>query len=149
MADVDYHIQNSFLTFHRSHRVNLIKGILLQDYEVDQFGFPENHVVFHRYTVITQNVNLLGDFLTTLQAGFQFIHLADPFVIDMLLDIFFKFRIFDIFGIRVNRVHGRIAFLVGTILFQCVETAGYLLRIFRYRLFQVTTGRRYRTDESN
>ena len=57
MADVDYHIQNSFLTFHRSHRVNLIKGILLQDYEVDQFGFPENHVVFHRYTVITQNID--------------------------------------------------------------------------------------------
>ena len=28
MADVDYHIQNCFLTFHRSHRVNLIKGIL-------------------------------------------------------------------------------------------------------------------------
>lgn len=69
MADVDYHIQNSFLTFHRSHRVNLIKGILLQDYEVDQFGFPEDYVVFYRYTVITQNVNLLGNFLTTLQAG--------------------------------------------------------------------------------
>ena len=46
MADVDYHISNCFLTFHLGHRVNLIKGILLQDYEVDQFGFPEDYVVF-------------------------------------------------------------------------------------------------------
>ena len=99
MTDIYDHIQNSFLTFHRSYRVHLIKGILLQDYEVDQFRFPEDNMVFYRYTVITQNVDLFGNFFTTLQTGFKLIHFTDPFIIDMIFDIFFKFRIFDIFGI--------------------------------------------------
>ena len=67
----------------------------------------------------------------------------------MTFDILFKFRIFDIFWIRINRIHSRITFLIGTVLFQCIETTGYLFRIFSYRLLQVTTGRRYRTDKCN
>ena len=37
MTDVDYHVQNIFLTFHRSYRINFIKSILLQNNKVNQF----------------------------------------------------------------------------------------------------------------
>ena len=106
-------------------------------------------MIFYRYTVITQDIDLFGNLLTALQAVFDFIHLTDPLAIDVSFDIFLKFRIFDIFRIRINRIHSGITLLVGTILLKSVETAGYLLRILRYRLFQVTTGRRHRTDKGN
>ena len=106
-------------------------------------------MIFYRNTVITQDVDLFGNLFTTLQAVFDFVHLTNPFTIDMSFDIFLKFRIFDVFRIRINRIHGRITFLVGAVLFKSIETTSYFLRIFRYRLFQVTTGRRYCTDESD
>ena len=37
MANVDYHIHDFFLTFHRGHRIHFIKGILLQNDKVNQF----------------------------------------------------------------------------------------------------------------
>ena len=106
-------------------------------------------MIFYRYTVITQDIDLFGNLLTALQAVFNFIHLTDPLAIDVSFDIFLKFRIFDIFRIRINRIHSGITLLVGTILLKSVETTGYFLRILRYRLFQVTTGRRHRTDKGN
>ena len=66
MTDVDYHIQNVFLTFHRSYRINLVESILLQDYKVNQFRFPEDHVIFYRHTIVTKDIDLFGNFLTTL-----------------------------------------------------------------------------------
>ena len=149
MTDFYYHIQNLLLTLHRGHGINFIKGILLQNNEVNQFRFPESHVIFYGHTVVTQDVDLLGNLLTTLQTGLDFIHLANPLTVDVLGDILFKFRVFYIFGIRVNRVYGRITLLVGTVLLKGIEAACHLLRILGYRLLQVTTGRRYRTDESN
>ena len=149
MTDVNHHIQDILLTFHRCYGIDFIECILLQDNKVDQFRFPESNVIFYRHTVVTKDINLFGNLLTTLQTGFEFIHLTNPFIIDMTFDIFFKFRIFDIFRIRINRVHSRITFLISTVLLQSVETTGHFLRVFSYRLFQVTTGRRYRTDKSN
>ena len=35
MANFYHYIQNFFLTLHRSHGINLVKGILLQDNEVN------------------------------------------------------------------------------------------------------------------
>ena len=99
MTDVDYHIQDLLLTFHRSHGINFVKGILLQNNEVNQFRFPENDVVIYRYTVITQNVDLFGNFFSSLKTGFKLILFTDPFLIYMIFDLLFKFRIFDIFGI--------------------------------------------------
>ena len=92
MTDVDNHIQNIFLAFHRSNGVDFVESILLQDNEVNQFRFPESNMVFYRYTVVTEDINLFGDFLTTLQTSFEFIYLANPFTVDMPLDIFLKFR---------------------------------------------------------
>jgi len=149
MTNVNYHVQNIFLTFHRSYRINFVECILLQNNKVDQFRFPENNVIFYRYTIVTKNIDLLGNLFTTLQTCFQFIDLTNPFTVDVLFDVCFKFRIFDIFRIRIDRIHSRITFLIGTVLFQSIETTCYFLRIFSHRLFQVTTGRRYRTDESN
>ena len=149
MTNVNYHVQNIFLTFHRSYRINFVECILLQNNKVDQFRFPENNVIFYRYTIVTKNIDLLGNLFTTLQTGLDFIYLPDPFTVDMFGDICFKFRIFDVFGIRIDRIHCRITFLVGTILFECIKTTGHLLGILGNRLFQVTTGRRHRTDKSN
>ena len=63
----------------------------------------------------------IRDSLTTLQTGLDFIHLANPLTVDVLGDILFKFRVFYIFGIRVNRVYGRITLLVGTVLLKGIE----------------------------
>ena len=41
MTDFYYHIQNLLLTLHRSHGINFVKGILLQDNEVNQFRFQK------------------------------------------------------------------------------------------------------------
>ena len=59
-------------------------------------------MIFYRYTVITQDIDLFGNLLTALQAVFDFIHLTDPLAIDVSFDIFLKFRIFDIFRIRIK-----------------------------------------------
>ena len=84
-------------------------------------------VILYRYTVITQDIDLLGNLLTALQASFDFVHLTDPLIIDMLGNVCFKFRIFDILGIRIDRIYSRITLLIGTILLQSIETTGYLL----------------------
>ena len=106
-------------------------------------------MVFHRYTVITQNIDLFRNFLTALQAGLHFIHFANPFTVDAFGYIILKFGIFDIFGIRINWIYGRITLLIRTVLLKSVETTGYFLGILGYRFFQVTAGRRYRTDKRN
>ena len=59
MTDFYYHIQNLLLTLHRGHGINFIKGILLQNNEVNQFRFPESHVIFYGHTVVTQDVDCL------------------------------------------------------------------------------------------
>ena len=141
MTDVYHHIQDSLLTLHRSHGINLVERILLQDNEVYQLGLPEDYVILYRYTVITQDIDLLGNLLTALQASFDFVHLTDPLIIDMLGNVCFKFRIFDILGIRIDRIYSRITLLIGTILLQSIETTGYLLGVLCHRLLQVTTGR--------
>ena len=99
MADVDNHVQDFFLTFHGSYGVNLVESILLQDNEVNQFRFPEGYVIFHGYTVIAENVDLLRNFLTALQTGLDFVYLAHPFAVDTLGYIILEFGILDIFGI--------------------------------------------------
>ena len=104
-------------------------------------------MILYGHTVITQNVDLLCDLLTALQTGFDFIYLSNPLAVDALADVVGKFGIFDVFGIRINRINGRIAFFVGTVLLKGLVTTGHFLRVFGYRLFQVTTGGRYRTDE--
>ena len=149
MTDVYHHVQDSFLALHRSNGVNFIECILLQYNEINQLRLPENDMIFYRHTVITQDVDLLGNFLTTLQTRFDLIHFTDPFVVDVFGNVCLKFRIFDIFRIRVDRIHSRIALLIGTILLQRIETTSYLFSIFSHRFLQVTSGRRYRTDKGN
>ena len=54
-------------------------------------------------------------------------------------------------GSTIANVGLLIAFgsIIGTILFKCIKTTGHLLGVLGNRLFQVTTGRRHRTDKSN
>ena len=149
MTNLHNLVQHKLLTRKRGYRVDRIECILLQDHEVDQFRFPENHVIFYRYAVVTEDIDLFGNFLTAQHTSLDLVHLVDPGRRDMTRNIFLEFGIFQILGITVDRVHGRITFTVGTLLFQSIETTGHFLRIFRHRLFQVTTGRRYRTDEGH
>ena len=37
------------------------------------------------YTIVTKNIDLLGNLFTTLQTCFQFIDLTNPFTVDVLL----------------------------------------------------------------
>ena len=149
MANLHNLVQHELLTCERGYRIDRIERILLQDHEVDQFRFPEDHVIFHRYTIVTKDVDLFGNFLTAQHSCFDLVHLVDPCRRDMFCYIFLKFGIFKVFRVTIDRVHSRIAFTVGTLLLQCVEATSHLLRIFRHRLFKVTTGGRYRADESN
>ena len=36
-------------------------------------------MIFYRYAIITQNINLFSNFLTTQQSCFNFVHLTNPF----------------------------------------------------------------------
>ncbi|EJX09862.1 hypothetical protein EVA_02030 [gut metagenome] len=106
-------------------------------------------MIFHGYTVISQDIDLFGNFLTTLQTRLDFIHLANPVSIDTLSDVILKFRIFYVFGIGINGVYSRITFSISTVLFQSIEAASHLLGIFSNRFLQVTSCRRYSTDKGN
>ena len=106
-------------------------------------------MILHRYAIVTQDINLLGNLLSSQKACLEFVHFRCPFAINALRYIFFKLGIFDILGIRIYRVHGRITFLVRTVLLQRIEATRHLLCIFRHRFLQVTAGRRHRTDERN
>ena len=105
------------------------------------FRLPEYHVILHRYAIVTQDINLLGNLLSSQKACLEFVHFRCPFAINALRYIFFKLGIFDILGIRIYRVHGRITFLVRTVLLQRIEATRHLLCIFRHRFLQVTAGR--------
>ena len=56
MANLHNLVQHELLTCERGYRIDRIERILLQDHEVDQFRFPEDHVIFHRYTIVTKDV---------------------------------------------------------------------------------------------
>ncbi len=140
-TNIGHQIQDIFLALDGCHRIDIVEGILLQYDKVDQLRFPEGGVILRRYAVVSQNIDLFGDLLTTQQAGLGFVHLLRPVGRDMFRDIFLKFGIFDIFGIGVDGVDGRIAFLVRTVLLQRVETAGHFLGVFGHGLLEVTTGR--------
>ena len=106
-------------------------------------------MVLHRHAVIAQDIDLLGDLLTSEQPCLCLVHLRCPVVGDMLGDKRFKLGILDILGVGLNRVDGRVAFLVGTLLLQGVEASCHLLGVLRHRLLQVTTCRRYGADEGD
>ncbi|OAV74405.1 hypothetical protein Barb7_02098 [Bacteroidales bacterium Barb7] len=121
----------------------------MEDDKVNQFRFPIYFVVLNGYTVIPQDVNLFRYFLATQHAGLDFIHLVYPYGGDVVGDVLLKFGVFEVLGVAVDRIDGRVAFAVGTVLFQCVEATGYLLGVLRYGLFQVTAGGRYGADEGD
>ena len=106
-------------------------------------------MIIYRHTVVAEDVDLLLHLLTTEEDSFHLVDHTNPVAFDFSFDIFFEFRIFDIFRVAVDRVHSRVAFAVGTVLFKCVEATRNLFSTFCYRLFQVTTRRRYSTDECN
>ena len=106
-------------------------------------------MVLHGYTVVAQNVDLLGNLLTALHAGLQSKHLGNPLLVDMALDVLGKLGIFQILGVRIDGVYGRVALLVGTVLLQSIEATCHLLGVLRYWFLQVTAGRRYGTEEGN
>ena len=69
---------------------------MLQDNEVDELRLPEYYVVLYGYTVVTKDVDLLGNLLTTEQAGLDFVDLSKPLVVDALRDIGFKLGILQV-----------------------------------------------------
>ena len=148
-ADVHDEVKHVLLALERTNSVDLIEGILLEDDEVDDLGFPERLVVIYRHTVVTEDVDLLLDLFTTLQIGLHVVDHRQPVFVNQAGDIFLKLRVFHIFGVRVDGVHSRVTFAVGTSLFQSVEATCHFLRTFGNRLFEVTTGRRNGTEESN
>ena len=147
MADVDHALHHVLLTLERRHGVGGVEGVLLQDDEVDQLRLPERHVVIHRHTVVTQDVDLLRDFLAAQHTRLHLVYHAEPFGRDVLRDIGFKLGVLQVFRIAVDRVDGRVTLAVSTCLLKGVETTCHLFRVLRHRLFQVTTRRRHRTDE--
>ena len=148
-ADVHDEVKHVLLAVERTNSVDLIEGILLEDDEVDDLGFPERLVVIYRHTVVTEDVDLLLYLFTALQIGLHVVDHRQPVFVNQTGDIFLKLRVFHIFGVRVNGVHSRVTFAVGTSLFQSVEATCHFLRSFGNRLFEVTTGRRNGSEESN
>ena len=106
-------------------------------------------MIVNRYTVVTEDVDLLLYLFTTKEESLHLVDHTNPVAFDFSFDILFEFRIFDIFRVAIDRVYSRVAFAVGTVLLKCVEATRNFLSTFSYRLFQVTTRRRYSTDESN
>ena len=148
LADIHHEVEDVLLTLHWADSIDLIERILLENNEVDYLGIPELLVIIYWYTVVTQDIDLLLDLLTTLQVGLHIVHLAEPLAIDEIGDILLKHRILDKLRIRVDWVHSRVTLAVSTRLLQCVEAASHFLSTLSHRLYQVTTRRRYSTQES-
>jgi len=53
-------------------------------------------VVLYGYTVVTKDVDLLGNLLTTEQAGLDLVDLSKPLVVDALRDIRLKLGILQV-----------------------------------------------------
>lgn len=104
-------------------------------------------MVAHRNTVITENVDLLGSVTSLTDDVLGLCDHVCPALLNLLVQEFADLRIFEIFRVRINRVHCRVPLLVCTVLLQCIETSRSLLGRFRNRLLEVTAGRRYRSDK--
>ena len=149
IADVHNEFEHKLLAFEWTNSVDFVESVLLEDNEVDNLWFPECNVIVNRYTVVAEDVDLLLYLFTTKEESLHLVDHTNPVAFDFSFDIFFKFRVFDIFRVAIDRVNSRVAFAVGAVLFECVEATRNLFSTFSYRLFQVTTRRRYSTDECN
>ena len=147
VTDVHNEFEHEFLTFEWADSIDFVECILLENNEVDNLWFPECNVIIYRHTVVAEDVDLFLHLFTTEENSLHLVDHTNPVALDFSFDIFFKFRIFDIFRVTIDRVYSRVAFAVGTVLFECVETTRNFFSTFSYRLFQVTTSRRYSTDE--
>ena len=85
-------------------------------------------MVINWYTIITEDVDLLSNFLTTLHSCLQSKNLWNPLIVDDTFYIFSKLRIFQILRVGIDWIHGRITFLIGTLLFQTIEATSHLFR---------------------
>ena len=98
-------------------------------------------MILYGHAVITQDVDLLGNLLTAQHTRLEVEHLGNPCLVDVPLDVFGKLGVFEVLGIRVDGIHGRITLLVRTVLLQGIEAAGHLLGVLGDRLLEVTAGR--------
>ena len=71
VTNLRHEVENLFLTLEGRHGIHLVEGILLEDDIVDDFGLPEDDVVIDRHAVVAQNVDLPGNLLTALHAGYS------------------------------------------------------------------------------
>ena len=98
-------------------------------------------MIIDGHAVVAQDVDLLGNLLTALHTRLEPHNLRYPLLVDVLFDILCELGILEVLRVRVDGVDSRVALLVGTVLFECIEATGNLLRTLRDRLLQVTACR--------
>ena len=145
----EYQLDHIFLSLDRAEGIDCVECVLLEDDIVDEFGFPEYFVISHRHSVVAEDVDLLVGFTSLADDVLELAYLFAPTRSHGLVQIFLDFRIFEIFGVGVDRVHSRIALLVCTLLLKGVEAAGRLLGGLCDRFLEVTSCRGYGSDEGH
>ena len=53
--------------------------------------------------------------------------LVHPTLLNLVVEVCYDFRVFEVFRVGINWVDGRITFLVGAVLRQAIEAAGGFL----------------------
>ena len=67
LADLKNQFKHISLARYGRHGIYRIKGILLENNEIDNLCFPEVNMILKGYTIVTQNVNLIANFPTPQQ----------------------------------------------------------------------------------
>jgi len=106
-------------------------------------------MIIEGHPVVSQNIDLFLHLLASLQQGFHFVDRGNPFVRQIFGNVGFKFGVFNVLGIRINRIDGRITFTVGPDLFQRKETTCGFFSSFGHRFLKVTACGRNRTDKGD
>ena len=121
VANVQDKVEHKPLAVKRAKAVDGVERILLEDYEVNQLALPECLVVADRNAVVTKDVDLVHCLLTLADDVLGLVYLSAPARFNLLVQIFLDLRIFQILGIGIDRVYGRVALLVCAVLLKSVE----------------------------
>ena len=105
VADVYEQVEHILLSLNRAECVDCVKGILLEEGEVYELGLPESLVVTHRNTVVAENVDLVGHLLAPADYILGLEDFVHPPLFDFFVEVGDDFRVLEVLGIRVYRVH--------------------------------------------
>ena len=99
VADVEHEFKHVALSLDRAEGVDVVECVLLEDHEVNELGLPEELMVAHWHTVVTEDVDLVVCVLTLADDVLCLLHHLDPAWSDLLSEVLADLRVLEILGV--------------------------------------------------